>query len=147
MASPAPRAGSYFEAWLRKQGVDSAPGARSADKSIAERGVYLSFLESQLEKTSAAALEVGTLAERASAQERLIAEQGAAIISLSARLSQVASAVGLAQAYSERQGEEAGTAVAGLHQSVAELSSRVDGRLCAVEGALGGTMEEVKAQS
>ena len=91
--------GSYFEAWLRRQGLTAPAGAPAHDKGVAERGVYLSFLEAQLEKTAAAALEAHDLRDRLATQERLLTE-------VVARLNGVSAAVVSAQAYSERQGEE-----------------------------------------
>ena len=119
---------SYFESWLRRQGV-VVPGVGShggADKSIAERGVYISFLESQLERACASAMEIGPLNERLNVADALSLAQSNAIATLSERLDAVARAVTGAQTYSERQGEEAGDAVAALHGDLKIVLSRVE---------------------
>jgi chromosome segregation ATPase len=104
--------GSYYEAWRRKHNVQ--PDLLQSDKRLTDTSTYMTFLETQLERVSAACTsmkgltttieqqqhetaaltELVTLAqsfseEQAKQQQRELAEQRAVIASMSSRLSEL----------------------------------------------------------
>lgn len=112
------RKGSYFAGYLRKNGAPP-PTAGERDKLINDRAAYISFLEASLEKAAAACVHADTLADKMLVTERIVSEQCKLVTELQSQ-------VGNLQEYSERQGSEAGEAVARHTIVLQELSSRYD---------------------
>ncbi|RYG41586.1 hypothetical protein EON68_02905, partial [archaeon] len=114
-AAPLQR-GSYFERWM--EGGSGKPNGGGGGAAMAppsemsrlstDRAAYISFLEAQLERASAAALMSETLVARLDAQDAVNQE-------LQDKITALTHLIQLSQAYTERQGQEAGTAVASLH--------------------------------
>ena len=81
------------------------------DLLVDDRAAYISFLEAQVEHISKAALDNDALRNRVDALEE--------------KLSKVAHLLQMTQAYSERQGREAGDAVGQLRATTAQLEGRL----------------------
>lgn len=122
MSSALPPRRSYFEDFLRSRS-HSAGGARpmrlESDKLVTDRAAYISFLETQLERVTAACLAVDALEERLRASE-------AQNVQLNDKLVALTQLTQLTQSYTERQGQEAGTAVATLHAALQDTMARAE---------------------
>lgn len=108
--------GSYYEDYMRSSalskhcggggsGSDPALGARNAKKLLTDRGAYISFLEVQLERVSAACLTTQTF------EARLAALEGAQVAS-SDKLGSLSKVLRLNQEFIEQNQEQARTAAA-----------------------------------
>lgn len=87
------------------------PPHSQRDLLVDDRAAYISFLEAQVEHISKAALDNDALRNRVDALEE--------------KLSKVAHLLQMTQAYSERQGREAGDAVGQLRATTAQLEDRL----------------------
>jgi hypothetical protein len=117
---------SYFEAHLRKTGVVPPPPRHEADKLITDRAAYIAFLEAQLTRVSASCAHVDAVADRLAATEATCRSQAAAMSEMREKVVSMTQLISMVQAYSERQGREAGSAVAGLHAGQQSTVARLD---------------------
>jgi phage shock protein A len=117
MALPLQR-GSYFEQHLALRG--GKPAHLEHDALIADRAKYISFLESNLERVSQITLANNAL-------EGTVAAQAAQIAQLQDKILSLTQLIQMTHAYTERQGAEAGVAVADVLTRVAALDGRASG--------------------
>jgi predicted nucleic acid-binding Zn-ribbon protein len=108
--------GSYYEAWRRKHNVQ--PDLLQSDKRLTDTSTYLTFLETQLERVSAACTSMKGLTTT-------IEQQQYETAALEKKLLSVTELVTLAQSFSEEQAKQQQRELAEQRAVIETMSSRL----------------------
>jgi hypothetical protein len=109
---------SYFEKFLETR-TTTRPIHLESEKLISDRATYISFLEAQLERVSSVVVSNDSIVERMNTQANMIQDMQDKVVALTQLIQ-------MTQTYSEKQGQEAGTAVAALSSSIQTVASKVE---------------------
>jgi chromosome segregation ATPase len=108
--------GSYYEAWRRKHNIQ--PDLLQSDKRLTDTSTYMTFLETQLERVSAACTSMKGLAIT-------IEQQQHETTALEQKLLSVTELVTLAQSFSEEQAKQQQRELAEQRAVIESMSSRL----------------------
>jgi WW domain len=108
--------GSYYEAWRRKHNVQ--PDLLQSDKRLTDTSTYLTFLETQLERVSAACTSMKGLTTTIEQQQHETA-------ALEQKLLSVTELITLAQSFSEEQAKQQQRELAEQRAVIESMSSRL----------------------